>query len=191
VSTQAEAGTTAQLILDATLQVLGEKGIKGATTPAIAQAAGVHEVTLFRNFGNKTNLIQAALADRAAIVEREAVRYTGDIEADLIHLAENYHAALEAFGPSVRVVLTEAPTAAEFVAVRDVIRQLFAAISGLLARYQQEGQLHPEPPETLVPAFLAPVALPYLVPTPPIEGVRGAFDARTHVNRFLNGRARR
>lgn len=48
-------------ILDAAARVYAEHGFRGATTRRIADAAGVNEVTLFRTFGSKAALIEAAL----------------------------------------------------------------------------------------------------------------------------------
>ena len=48
-------------ILDATIRVFAEAGTRGATTRRIAQEAGCNEVTLFRQFGSKENLMQEAL----------------------------------------------------------------------------------------------------------------------------------
>ena len=58
-----------EALLEAALRTFSEAGLRGATTRRIAQAAGVNEVTLFRHFRSKDELIQAALdqfADRAA-----------------------------------------------------------------------------------------------------------------------------
>jgi AcrR family transcriptional regulator len=48
-------------IIQAALRVFGETGYLGATTRRIAQEAGVNEVTLFRLFGSKEELIQEAV----------------------------------------------------------------------------------------------------------------------------------
>ena len=47
-------------ILDATMRVLAREGYDGATTRKIAEEAGINEVTLFRRFKNKENLVKAA-----------------------------------------------------------------------------------------------------------------------------------
>jgi AcrR family transcriptional regulator len=52
---------TKQLLLDATLKLISEKGYLGATTREIAQEAGVTELTLFRHFGTKERLFEALL----------------------------------------------------------------------------------------------------------------------------------
>jgi AcrR family transcriptional regulator len=48
---------TKERILNATLQLIWKYGITNATTKRIAEAAGVNEVTIFRKFKNKGNLI--------------------------------------------------------------------------------------------------------------------------------------
>lgn len=52
---------TRQQILDAAAQVYAEAGFRGATTRRIAEVAGVNEVTLFRLFGSKANLIDEVI----------------------------------------------------------------------------------------------------------------------------------
>jgi len=45
-------------IINATFNILQKEGIQKATTKKIAAEAGVIEVTIFRNFKNKKNLIE-------------------------------------------------------------------------------------------------------------------------------------
>lgn len=52
-------------ILDAARRIYSQYGWRGATTRRIAEAAGVNEVTLFRQFGNKEALLDAVMADSA------------------------------------------------------------------------------------------------------------------------------
>lgn len=49
---------TEQKILDAALSVLVSRGYEGITTRRIAEAAGVNEVTLFRKFQSKENILR-------------------------------------------------------------------------------------------------------------------------------------
>ena len=48
-------------ILAAAAHVYAQYGFRGATTRLIANEAGVNEVTLFRTFGSKAELLQAML----------------------------------------------------------------------------------------------------------------------------------
>ena len=56
------AEPTKQQLLDAAVRVYAESGFRGATTRRIAEEAGVNEVTLFRLFGSKAALIEAAVS---------------------------------------------------------------------------------------------------------------------------------
>lgn len=183
-----EGQSTAQTILDAALLVVGEHGLRGATTRAIADRAGVNEVTLFRKFGTKANLIREAIANSFATVAQESIRYTGDIEVDLIRLAQHYHDALTAFGSVARALLTEVPFDPELADAAEGSRHFFDAIADMLARYQDEGKLRPEPAASLIPAFLSPIVIPFLIAGLPHPGAVAEFDARIHVVRFLYGR---
>ena len=57
-------------ILQAAVRVYGELGFRGATTRRIAVEAGVNEVTLFRLFGSKAALIEAALKGQPSDAQR-------------------------------------------------------------------------------------------------------------------------
>ena len=50
-----------QAILDAAMSVFARLGYDGATTKSIASAAGINEVTLFRKFRSKENILQAVI----------------------------------------------------------------------------------------------------------------------------------
>src|ERR1700690_2171929 len=52
--------TTQDRILHAFVDLVSAHGYEGATTRAVAAAAGVNEVTLFRHFGDKETLARAA-----------------------------------------------------------------------------------------------------------------------------------
>lgn len=186
-------GPAADPLLDAALLVLAERGLKGATTRAIAEHAGVNEVTLFRRYGTKTELIRAAVLRRSGLLRQNGVQYSGNLQADLTRLTREYQNALQNVGPVIRVLVTEFPRHPELKEVLDGPRQLFGEIAALLARYQQEGQLRPEAMTSLLPAFLGPIILPHLTPDIApllLQGEMPGADPETHVERFLHGRGR-
>ncbi len=57
-------------LLQAAMKVFAAAGTHGATTRRIAQEAGVNEVTLFRHFKSKDDLIRAALREFAGHAAR-------------------------------------------------------------------------------------------------------------------------
>ena len=64
---------TEDKILDATIKLLDKDGWKGATTKRIASEAGVNEITLFRKFHSKEQLLKAAK-------KRSANRFLDELE---------------------------------------------------------------------------------------------------------------
>ncbi|MBQ6098379.1 TetR/AcrR family transcriptional regulator [Methanobrevibacter sp.] len=54
-----EYSSTDEKIIKATFKILQEEGFAKATTKKIAAEAGVNEVTIFRNFKNKNNLVES------------------------------------------------------------------------------------------------------------------------------------
>ena len=54
-----ERENTEEKIITATFNIIQKEGVQKATTKKIAAEAGVNEVTIFRKFENKKNLIEA------------------------------------------------------------------------------------------------------------------------------------
>lgn len=74
--------STHDRILNAAMQVFSRKGFRGATTRAIAQEAGVNEVTLFRHFGSKKQLFMELIRKYSVIPYIEAVRAKKNISVE-------------------------------------------------------------------------------------------------------------
>ena len=67
----ADTRPTRERLLDAASVVFARDGLSAATTREIAHAAGVNEVTLFRLFQNKKNLLTAVLERTFAVTPIE------------------------------------------------------------------------------------------------------------------------
>ena len=61
--------STKARLIEAALDLFAEKGVTETTTKAVAERAGVNEVTLFRNFGNKYRLLLAVIQDSAVFAK--------------------------------------------------------------------------------------------------------------------------
>ena len=85
--------TAEQRILDAALKVFASEGYTGATTRRIAEEANVAEVTLFRKFQSKENLLrEVLLQNRDAFSTMEnlfQIKEDLDLETDLHILGKN------------------------------------------------------------------------------------------------------
>ena len=78
-------------IFQAVMEVIAKLGYAGATTRQIADAAGVSEVTLFRKYGSKAELVKRAISALVEQTEFEsATQYTGDLRADLLRVLRAY-----------------------------------------------------------------------------------------------------
>ena len=55
---------TEERIVEAAVQLFSRRGFRGSSTRAIAQLAGVNEITLFRHFPRKRDLYWAASESR-------------------------------------------------------------------------------------------------------------------------------
>jgi len=85
--------STEQRILEAALRIFASEGYTGATTRRIAEEANVAEVTLFRKFQSKENLLrEALLKNRAAFSSLDHLfqpEKDADIETDLRTMGKN------------------------------------------------------------------------------------------------------
>lgn len=81
-----------QKLLEAAARVFAEVGFRGATTRRIAEEAGVNEVTLFRLFGSKAQLLSEAIECVHSEAHVKLPDEPGDVEAEL---TEYFRANLE------------------------------------------------------------------------------------------------
>ena len=83
-----------QRILEAALRVFASEGYTGATTRKIAEEANVAEVTLFRKFKSKENLLKEVLNNnRAAFSSMDElfqIKKDVDLETELLFLGKNF-----------------------------------------------------------------------------------------------------
>jgi AcrR family transcriptional regulator len=80
---------TRQRILRAAMKLFGQVGYAQASTRAIAEAAGVNEVTLFRHFGSKKNLLMACTENfnAASFSGTFETQLSGDYAEDILRMA--------------------------------------------------------------------------------------------------------
>lgn len=175
-------------IFAAVLDLIGERGFAGATTKEIAAAAGVHEVTLFRRYGSKVALVEAALEGLVAGFEAAGgARYSGDLRADLLRVVELYRDLVTRRGRLIAVMLGELPRTAELRPLIERPQRIVRAVARLVARYQREGALRREPPLQAVASLLGPLLVAGMLATHDL--LRPELpEAVDHVERFLDGR---
>ena len=173
----------------AAMQVVIERGYARAKTKEIAEAAGISEVTLFRKYGSKAELIKQAITATAEQMDfTSACHYTGDVVADLERVVQAYQDLSAQHGQFITTLMGEIARHPELGDLLDAPLQLMEGVAALLARYQAEGILQPELPIQTVAALLGPLMIANMIrqanaaiSLPPLEAAR-------HVEFFMNGR---
>lgn len=86
--------STEEKILKAATRLFSEYGYNGVSTKKIAEEAGVNEVTIFRHFTNKSNLLQTVIkhyAFEGNIIQKVSRDLTNNVGKDLEIFAEDYY----------------------------------------------------------------------------------------------------
>lgn len=176
-------------ILDAALDVMAERGYTGATTRQMAAAAGINEVTLFRRFGSKKNLLMAAVEQEAEYFVAAGVDYTGDLEADLLRVVQFYQHLVQTRGRMIAMLMTEIPRQPELLEVMQTPLTIIAKIGALIGRYQHEGALVKEPLMQALISLIGPLFMAGIFGFVQPDLFKEPFEPAQQVQRYLQGRA--
>jgi AcrR family transcriptional regulator len=132
---------TRQRILNAAKEVFSRDGFQGATTREIAREAGVNEVTIFRHFHTREELLHATLkyscASLDALVQPEE-HWREDLFGSLERYVQEVYTHLQGKEALVRAFTSEAPILSE--ATRRTLQEFMLKRKGLLVARLQEAQ---------------------------------------------------
>lgn len=177
-------------IFQAAMTIIAERGYAGATTRQIAEAAGVSEVTLFRKYGTKAELVKRAIEALIEQTEFEsAAQYTGAIGADLLRVLAAYQESVIMHEHFFFVLFAELSRTPELADSFSQPLGLFQLIGQLLARYQADGVLKPENPLHGVVALLGPLIYLSMIERSTTDLSIPPIDIEMHIHSFLEGRS--
>ncbi len=146
-------------ILDAALDLFYQKGYEGTTTRAIAEGAGVNEVTLFRNFGSKENIFMEVVrreTDIATELESFDLHPTGDVEDDLAKAGERMHHEMISRAKLIKIVMVEASKDPEvWGQVSQAPYQVLAKYTKYFQEAKLAGHIRDVDPELAAVAFFS------------------------------------
>ena len=97
-----------QRILQAATRVYAQHGWRGATTRRIADEAGVNEVTLFRHFGSKDALLDAAIVGQASEDATHLPAQPASPEAELYEWGNAQHEKISRKRAMIRQLMSDA-----------------------------------------------------------------------------------
>lgn len=164
-------------------------GYEGATASRIAEAAGIHEATIFRKYGSKAELLSKAVSVLLADAPLSSIQYTGELRTDLQSVIRAFIDTSRTYGVLVTTVLVEAPRHPELRgALMGPLGNLHS-IRTLVQRYQKSGELIQEPPEMTVGALLGSLMVRQMF----VRAAGGMvpvaeLDVEAYIDAFLGGR---
>lgn len=129
---------TRDRLLKAAIVVFSTEGYVGATTREIARVAEVSEVTLFRHFQNKGQLLNAVAQNITALWTEAFLQkdeWTYDLRRDLLHFAQLHDHMLEEHEALFRMFIGEAHR--HPVEATEVLQQSFLPLREQLIAYLQ------------------------------------------------------
>ena len=176
-------------IFQAVMQIIAERGYAGATTRQIAETAGVSEMTLFRKYGSKVELVKLAIS---SLVEQTgfelATEYTGNIRADLLRVLRAYQETVIVHERFFFALFAEFSHTPELTDSFSQPLGLFQAIGKLLLRYQTEGMLRPENPLHSAASLLGPLLYFSMIEHSVGGPTMPPMEIETVIDNFLDGR---
>ena len=136
-------------LLEAAREEFGEHGIEAATTRGIAARAGCNEVTLFRHFASKHNLLAAVVRETSGLFSDRCgceLPASGDLGEDLMRFAEVYTGALERCEGMMRALIGEGRRRPMLVKelIGDVLEPFHGAISSYMEGMKRLGRVRKE-----------------------------------------------
>lgn len=177
------------VIFHSVMKVVSERGYAGATTREMAQTANVSEVTLFRRYGSKLELVKQAIS---FIVEEsgfaEAVYHSGDLDADLLRVVEAYRRSALRHGVFLSALLSDISRHPELSTSLAGPLDVFRSVAELIGRYQREGKLKKEEPFHAVAALFGPMIFGNLMASAIPGDFYPPLDLQKHLVAFLGGR---
>lgn len=175
-------------IFNAVIRVVVERGYEGATTQKIAWEAGVSEMTLFRKFESKAQLVVSAFM---VVIDsmgfEEIIYYSGDLVEDLSRVVDHYQRMVEEYGPFMAVLLAEIPRYPELAGLLEKPFSVVRKIGEMVARYQDEGKLRQEPPLHVVASLMGPLIYSVMMQDAFPDDDLLPVNPSHHVTLFLEG----
>ncbi|WP_334071299.1 MULTISPECIES: TetR/AcrR family transcriptional regulator [Paenibacillus] len=137
--TKSSVNETKDKLMNQAIELMAEKGYKGVSTKEIAAAAGLSEMTLFRNFGSKMKLLESAIDRYHYSVEMTKIfeeNILWDLKADLMMIGRVYHEMMDRNRKLFLIVLRDE----ELRDIRENAQKHPLALFELLKNYFQDMQ---------------------------------------------------
>ncbi|MCE5313641.1 MAG: helix-turn-helix domain-containing protein [Armatimonadota bacterium] len=179
--------STYEALIAAAMDILDEKGYLGTTTREIAARAGFTEVTLYRHFRSKDELLSAGINRQAQKMLDLLFEPTGNLEQDLLALAKGLSVTLSSDIDHIISLLPELsryPVLLSGDALR-IMQSFDDGLAKFFRYYQQTGELKENNIDQIVRTFAGPMLTNMLFSK--VINTSVEFDYELYVKRFLAG----
>jgi AcrR family transcriptional regulator len=140
-------------LIGLTLDLIAAQGLQGATMARVAQAAGISETALYRHFRSRKELIQAALNETTAILERYFDISESDIKKRIHTVSANLYDGIMADSLESRLIFEflRAPAKEDLQEpMQDRFQTMLITLEDLLAQGIANGQFRPDIDKTRI-----------------------------------------
>jgi AcrR family transcriptional regulator len=166
-------------VIEATIELLGERGVADTTIEAIAERSGVAKTTIYRHWDSKPEVVIAALQ---TVRPTPTVPDTGDLRRDLEQLLAQLAKAVSdsPLAPLLSSLIDAAERDPEFAAVHErLMVERLGTVRGILERGVERGELRADVnPDEVMEHLAGPVFFRRMVRREPIT--------RAHTNRIVH-----
>jgi TetR/AcrR family transcriptional regulator len=186
---------TEQKILDAAIRVFASEGYEGATTRKIAEAAEVNEVTLFRKFQSKENILRAVITINRDVILKTLdsvlrMEKEEDIETCLRTLGMGLMKVMRERVNIMVILISEGRRNPEIAAILEsVIQIIVARISEYFEFLIKNGKMRNTDPRTAALTFLSYLSYMSQLRGVISENILGSCkeDFDVFIDIFING----
>ena len=187
---------TRDKLLEATLQLISEKGYLGATTREIAAKAGVSELTLFRKFGKKEKLFEEMLESYTFLPRlRDLIEEINEmpVKEGLNTIGTRFLKTLQERRPLAQIMLSEMSHYPQ--KVRRIYQQMIDNLAKTLKSYleirKDRGEVRPIDMDFVSYAFLRVLFMTFayesIIKEQKMSDEKIEHTVREAVTIFLNG----
>jgi AcrR family transcriptional regulator len=189
---QERSAATQGALLAAARRLWGERGYAAASTPEIAEAAGVTRGAMYHQYATKTELFVAVLE----AIESEVIgRLTADVTAaEPSSPAETLHVTADAWlqiavEPEIRqLMLLDAPSILGWAGFREISQRFGLGMTEqLLEAAIEAGELRAQPTRPLATIVLAALDEAAMIIANATDPVREAQEVHSVIHELIDG----
>ncbi len=186
------SAATQEAVFSAARRLWGERGYAAASTPEIAQAAGVTRGAMYHQYANKTALFLAVLeAIETEVIERLTVDITAakpSTPAETLHITADAWLQI-AVEPEIRqLMLLDAPSILGWAGFSEISQRYGLGMTEqLLSAAIEAGQLRAQPTRPLATIVIAALDEAAMIIANATDPVRESHEVHTVIHDLIDG----